>query len=211
MSINHEIIQAYLEQLYSFAYMDLHYLQNNNNLYAHQNINKSYSQNEIYGELYYYSMVKLLDHLDITTKDHFLDLGSGCGKIVFQVLLTTSAASIIGIEINNNRFIISSKIKDMITKQLPEIFNNNKNLQLIHGDFLKQNFDNITIIYVCCTIFSIELLHAIEKKINNMPNVQKVISFKQLPNLSHFTLKKKIFVHGDWDYAMCYLYIRKNC
>ena len=190
--------------------MDLHYLPKDANCYVQQNINKSYSQNEIYGELYYYSMVKLLNYLDITTKDHFLDLGCGCGKILFQVLLTTKATSITGIEINNNRFIVASKINAMITKQLPEIFNNRKNLQLIHGDFLKQNFDNITIIYVCCTIFSIELLYAIEKKINNMPNVQKVISFKQLPNLNHFILKKKIFVHGDWDYAMCYLYIRKN-
>lgn len=173
-------------------------------------MNTSYNQNEIYGELHYYSMVKLLHYLDITSKDHFLDLGSGYGKIVFQVLLTTKATSIIGIEINNNRFTIASKIKKIIAEQLPEIFNDRKNLQLIHGDFLRQSFNDITIIYVCCTIFSIELLQAIEKKINNMPSVQKIISFKQLPNLNHFILNKKIFVHGDWDYTMCYLYIKKK-
>ena len=121
------------------------------------------SHDELYGELYYYSVIKILNYLNITSVDHFLDIGSGLGKIVFQVFLTTQVASVTGIEINNNRSVIANKIKQKIATQLPEIFNN-RNLNLIHGDFLHYDFNNITIIYLCCTVFSTELLSIIQKE-----------------------------------------------
>lgn len=193
--MNHEIIQSYFDKLYSHFENDIKQI-------------TCISHNELYGELYYYSVVKLLKYLNITDKDHVLDIGSGVGKIVFQIFMTTKAVSVTGIEINNNRSIIANKIKDIIFKQLPELFNPPRYLNLINGDFLNHDFNNISIIYVCSTVFSLELLNAIGKKINTMNNVEKIISFRQLSNLNHFQLTKKIFVHGDWDYAICYLYVK---
>ena len=196
MLLNNEIIQSYFNQLYSYFDKDIQQT-------------TCTSRNELYGELYYYSVVKLLKYLDITEKDHFLDLGSGFGKIVFQIFLTTKAVSVTGIEINNNRFIVSNKIKEIITKELPKLFDNNRTLSLINDDFLQHDFNNITIIYVCSTVFPLELLNVIAEKITTMNHLQKIISFRQLPNLNEFQLTKKIFVHADWDYSTCYLYIRK--
>lgn len=195
--MNHEIIQAYFEKLYSHVDNDIKQV-------------TFTSHNELYGELYYYSVVKLLKYLNITDQDHFLDLGSGVGKVVLQVFMSTKAASATGIEINNNRSIIANKIKNLVQQELPEIFTLKKTLNFISGDFLKHNFNNITIIYICSTVFSLELLHAIGEKINTMYNIRQIISFRHLSNLHNFQLTNKIFVHGDWDYAACYLYVRKN-
>ncbi len=121
--------------------------------------------NETYGELYYYSLVKLLKYLNITSQDHFLDIGSGIGKLVFQIFLTTEAASVTGIEINTLRHSIAIQIKEKLQQQLPEIFVK-KFLNLQPGDFLNFELDHITIAYVCSIVLSFELLNSIGKKIN---------------------------------------------
>jgi len=192
----HEMIQSYFDHCYgSLAYE------------IKQSIfSKS---NEIYGELYYYSVVQLLKYLHLTEKDHFLDVGSGLGKIVFQVFLTTPVGSVTGIEINTQRHFIACEIKKMIEKNLPEAFNHQK-LYLIHDDFLKIDFHNITVVYVCSTVFSFELLSNMGSQINSMPNVQTVVSFRKLPGLDNFKLIRKMFFQASWDYTSCYLYTRKR-
>ncbi len=191
--ILHEMIQTYFDTLY-------------NPLNSEIKQSMFGKPNEIYGELYYYSIVKLLKYLEITEKDHFLDVGSGLGKLVFQIFLTTKAASVTGIEINHQRYSISCKIRDQLKQQLPGIFNGSRSLDFLYDDFLNYNFSNINIIYVCSLVFSIDLLNAIGNKINNMNSVKKIVSFRKLSNLNKFKLSKKLFLHGTWDKAACYIY-----
>lgn len=165
---------------------------------------------EIYGELLYYSAVKLLKHLKLTPQDHFLDIGSGLGKLVFQIFLTTQVASVTGIEINHARHGIAENVKQKLQNQFPTAFNQNRQLNLIHGDFLKHDFETVTQIYVCSTVFSGDLLRAIAEKVNAMSRVQTIVSLRKLPHLTHFKLSKKLFLHASWDYTTCYLYTRKN-
>jgi SAM-dependent methyltransferase len=192
----HEIIQSYLSSLYKNIGNDI-------------KESMLSSENEIYGELHYYSVVNLLRYIDISEEDHFLDLGFGLGKLLFQIILTTKAHHITGIEINKNRFNIVSKLFATMQNQLPDSFLN-KNITLLEGDFLQFNFHSITIVYVCSTVFSFILLDTISQKINGMPSVKCVVSFRKLPRLSNFKLTRKLFLHGSWDHAVCYLYSRKN-
>ena len=192
----HEVIQSYLTSLYRNFDNDI-----KGSMLS--------SENEIYGELHYYSVVKLLTYLDISENDHFLDLGFGLGKLLFQIILTTTAQHITGIEINNSRFNIVTKLFTTMQNQLPDCFLN-KNITLLEGDFLQFNFHPITIVYVCSTVFSFILLDTISEKINCMPSVNCVVSFRKLPRLSNFRLTKKLFLHGSWDHAVCYLYSRKK-
>lgn len=192
----HEMIQSYLDQLYK--------------PHAHE-IKKSlfFYQNEHYGELYYYSFMSLLRHLKLTDKDHFLDIGSGLGKIIFQTFLTTHPASVSGIEINALRYQIAIKAQESLRQQLPDMFAPAKILQIIHGDFLQYDLSQTTVIYVCSTVFSFDLLDAIGKKINAMPYIRTIASLRKLPNLDAFKLSKKIFLHADWEKVPCYIYERK--
>jgi len=163
------------------------------------------SSNEIYGELYYYSVVELLKYLKITPTDHFLDIGSGLGKLVFQIFLSTEAENVTGIEINEERHVIACNIKAKLKQQLPQLFIH-RTLDLIEGDFLNYNFDKISIIYLCSTVFSETLLQNIGTKINVMPNVKTIASLRKLPYLTHFKITKRIFLHSTWDRVACYLY-----
>jgi ubiquinone/menaquinone biosynthesis C-methylase UbiE len=190
-----EMIQAYFDKLYSPYQTDIRQC-----LFS--------ESNEIYGELYYYSVKKLLKYLKITSKDHFLDIGSGLARLIFQVFLTTNAASVLGIEINAARHSIADRVKEKIEEQLPEFFVGKRVLELVMGDFLNHFFHDISVIYVCSTVFSFELLKAIGRKINEMETVRSVASMRKLPDLTRFELVKKIYLQGTWDRTVCYLYVR---
>lgn len=192
----HEKIQFYLEQVYQPYASEI------------QKSSMTY-KNEHYGELYYYSYHKLLIDLKINESDHFLDIGSGLGKIMWQTFLTTCAASVWGIEINAQRYQIARQIQDTLRRQLPNLFKNNRQMHLIHGDFLTLDFTNISIVYVCSTVFSFELLNEIGKKINGMQHVRKIASFRKLPHLANFKLIKKTYLHADWERVSCFIYERK--
>ena len=193
----HELTQEYFELLY--------------NCFDNEVKQSMYGKsNEIYGELYYYSIVKLLRYLKITATDHFLDIGSGLGKLVFQIFLTTNAASVTGVEINSQRYNISCNIKDNMKQQLPDMFDGNRILDFFHDDFLMRTFDNISIIYVCSTVFSFDFLKAIGRKVNNMNSVRKIVSLRKLPNVDGFKLSNKMFLHGTWDNSACYIYTRET-
>jgi SAM-dependent methyltransferase len=192
----HEMIQAYLNGVYASFDHD---------------IKKTlhYTGNEIYGEVLYYSTIKLIKHLKIKPEDHFLDIGSGLGKLAFYIYFGSQAASVSGIEINSARHAIATQAKELVQKQLPRMFEN-RELLLIDGDFLQQSFDKTTIVYICSTIFSYELLEKIGSKLNDMPNLQRIASFRKLPFLSNFNCIKKLLIHCSWERVGCYIYERKG-
>lgn len=168
------------------------------------------AEDQIYGELYYYSVVKLLKHINLVKDDHFLDVGSGLGKLVLQIFLTTPASIVTGVEINNQRHLVATAITNIMHNDLPELFAGDRKLRLLNEDFLQTNVNDVTVVYICSTVFSFALLQEISNKINNMPKVRMVISLRKLPNLQYFQLKKKIFLHGCWDYTAGYIYLHPN-
>ena len=192
-----EIVQAYLDRLYKPFYKAIQ-------------SSRAAGNNETYGEIFYYSAYRLLRVLQIDANDHFLDIGSGVGKLVLQTFLRTSAKLVTGIEINESRHTIATKILGAIKEELPNLFENQRNLQLIHGDFLKIDLrDDITLVYLCSTVFSFDLLAAMGQKINAMPHVRKVVSFRVVPHLDNFALARKLFLHCSWDRVPCYVYVRR--
>ncbi len=170
---------------------------------------------EIYGELYYYSALKLIQELTITDQDHFLDIGSGLGKLVYQVFYTTPARAVTGIEINQKRHEIAYNLKQPLMQKVNAVLkpynirHAEKSLNFVLGDFLEADLQDITIAYVCATVFSYGLLERVGQKINNMPSVHTVIALRKLPDLLKFRLRKKLFLQGSWDTTVCYIYERK--
>lgn len=191
----HEMIQAYLDEVYASFDHDI-----KKTLHYHGN--------EIYGEVLYYSAIKLIEYLQITSEDHFLDIGSGLGKLAFYVYFVSQPASMTGIEINSARHRIANQVNKLIQAQLPRMFDD-REFALLEGDFLTSSFDNITIVYICSTIFSFELLEKIGLKLNEMPQLKKIASFRKLPHLSNFVCVKKILIHCSWERVGCYIYERK--
>lgn len=53
---------------------------------------------EVYGETSFDLVCQMIDQIDISTEDTFIDLGSGVGQVVLQVAAATPCKSCLGIE-----------------------------------------------------------------------------------------------------------------
>ena len=112
-----------------------------------------------YGEIPFESFKVILDELDITKEDVFYDLGSGVGKSVLQVLLTTPVKKSVGIEISPTRFSCAEAIKRLLmkSKKMPK----GKILEFREQDILEADMDDATIVYMCSTCYSPALMQGI--------------------------------------------------
>lgn len=164
---------------------------------------------EIYGDLPYYSVIELINNLDLESNDILLDIGSGFGNIIFSTYLIKIFKKFIGVEINSSRFKISKACLDLLAGKFCNIYDD---ITLYHGDFLNINsirFEEVSVVYVCCTVFSIELIEMIGEKIDKFKSLRIIISFRKIPTLKNFTLHKRIFLQASYDRAVCYIYHRK--
>ena len=153
---------------------------------------------------------------------NFIDLGSGTGKCVLAFSLIKPFNKCIGIEYLENLFKLSNEMKKNYDKNIENIFNSYKNLFdnfnkvnnliFIHGDFLKENWKDASIILANSTCFSQELMTKIAIKANN--DCKKgtiIITFtKKLIALNnqwqHFKSFKRLMT---WGIATIFIYRKK--
>ncbi len=134
--------------------------------------------NPTYGEITAKGLEQLIEYFknNLQAHDVFYDLGSGIGKVATQVALTTPAQAI-GIELSPTRHEIAAHIKNELLQK--NILTEDK-LQFIEGNILDVNLNNASVIFMCSTCFSEELMKKITENIYNIPHAIKVITLKQL-------------------------------
>ena len=153
---------------------------------------------------------------------NFYDLGSGTGKGVLAFALLRPFTKCIGIEFLENLFTLSNEMKFYYEKNIEDIFLANENLfedfykhntlTFINGDFLKENWNDASIILANSTCFSQELMTKIAIKANN--DCKKgtiIITFtKKLIALNnqwqHFKSFKRLMT---WGIATIFIYRKK--
>ena len=153
---------------------------------------------------------------------NFYDLGSGTGKGVLAFALLRPFTKCIGIEFLENLFTLSNEMKFYYEKHIEDIFIANQNLfegfykhntlTFINGDFLKENWNDASIILANSTCFSKELMFKIANKANNECKIGTIIvTFtKRLTALSNeWEFKKGFRRLMTWGIATVFVY-RKN-
>lgn len=106
--------------------------------------NKSY----IYGEVDPTVIVSILLKDDILQEgDRFLDIGSGCGKMIIHLANKNHFKNnyFTGIEIHQTRHETAISLLDQYDKY--------NNIEFIYGDYNTLNFRNYNVLYCCNTIF----------------------------------------------------------
>lgn len=88
---------------------------------------------------------------------------------------------------------IAKQIKNKLQKTFPDKFLSQQ-LQFINGDILTLDLTDATIVYMCSTCFSNELLTKITNKLNESNNIRAIITLKELPTL-HKKLKNKQIIN----------------
>lgn len=173
-----------------------------------------------YGEILYESAQKLLDDVALTREDVFYDLGSGAGKFVMQVYLTTQAKKAVGIELCKTRcemaqeraekirtiaelssrcaYEIGDVLANVETKNIIKI-SDSKTIEFNNENILKADLSDATIVFMCSTCFSDELMQKIVDKLAGLQEGLRVLTLKDLPPHDHFKLVRQYQLPMSWS------------
>ena len=165
---------------------------------------------ETYGEIFYESVEKLLAAIPLTETDIFCDLGSGLGKLVAQVMLTTPAQEGRGIEINPHLHAQALLAKQRIEQDYPALVQQGRTLSFVNGDFLTAPLTGATVALIASPCFSPLLLNSLGKRLDATPTIHTVLSLRPIATLERLHFKKTIRVECSWDTALCYVYREKK-
>ena len=144
--------------------------------------NESY----IYGEVNPINIIEIIKNINYDNRT-FLDIGSGCGKIIISIADKLNITST-GIEIDKNRFNKSLKIQE---KYL------HLGIDFINTDFRNIYLGSYDIIYCCNTIFSKNDNKLLYKKLMNEFKGYLLL-FEYDFTLKKFLLDKKI-IKTSWS------------
>lgn len=205
MIINQSISPEFTHQ--EMRQLCQHYL----HLIYHTMLNQGISEgkrhfSETQGEILYPSIEKLFSIIPLTKNDIFFDLGSGLGKIVAQVFLQSEVKEAIGIEIVPELHHKAQFVAQLIEKELPAFYQNNRKLMFLEGDFLQLSFSRATVVLINATCFSQKMLTQLGKIIENTPTIHSVLTLRPLHTLTRLSFQKAIRIECSWDSALCYLY-----
>ncbi|XP_046454653.1 histone-lysine N-methyltransferase, H3 lysine-79 specific-like isoform X2 [Daphnia pulex] len=138
---------------------------------------------EVYGETSYELVCQIIDQLNITEEDTFLDLGSGVGQIVLQVAASTCCKMVWGIERSDWPNLFAMKM-DLHFKRLMRWWGKPfGEYQLINGDFLDQRhsdkINSASVIFVNNLAFGPNLDHQLKERFAELRDGVRIISSKE--------------------------------
>ncbi len=160
---------------------------------------------ETNGEILYPSMHKLFAITPLLPSDVFVDLGSGSGKMVLQVFLTTPAREARGIEIVPSLHRLALNAEQQVRQDFPELFTEDHRLLFINDDFFKTSLMGATVVLVNATCFGQDILYPLSKILDNTPSIHTVWSTRPLCHLQRLRTEKIIPVECSWSSSLAYL------
>lgn len=160
--------------------------------------------NPTYGEITYKGADELLRTLDLKPTDVFYDLGSGVGKLVVQAILTTPIKKAVGVELSPTRHEHAVSIKkELATRDLLK----DKELEFVNQNVSQAALSDATVIFMCSTCFSDELMKSLTDKFSKLKKGVRVITLRKLPEPNKFKLIKQLHLPMSWsNSSIVYIY-----
>ncbi|XP_063357606.1 histone-lysine N-methyltransferase, H3 lysine-79 specific [Cydia amplana] len=137
---------------------------------------------EVYGETSYELIAQMIDQIDITSEDVFVDLGSGVGQVVLQMAAATPCRICFGVE------------KAEVPSKYAECMDSNFKMwmrwygkkygeyKLIKGDFLmdehREKINAATIVFVNNFAFGPHVDHQLKERFADLKDGAKIVSSK---------------------------------
>lgn len=187
------------QQYLNIVYHDAEQAATNNSL-------KTTNIAETNGEILYPAVCKLLSQIVLTAEDVFVDLGSGAGKVVAQVFLTTPVKEARGIELVSalhQRALLAEK---RIQQDLPEFYQDGRKLIFSEGDFLEFPLRDASVVLINSVCFSQKLLCALGEMLDACAGIHTVLSLRPVTSLQRLLFKRTVRIECSWDTALCYVY-----
>ena len=190
---------SYLESLYSEVKADTNYSIEQTLAAMHQQISLTY------GEVMYFGLNKLLQRYPLADDDVFVDCGSGLGKLLVQVLLTTQAKRVIGVEIEPRLAAMSEAVAQTVHRECAPMLDGRK-IEVQACSFFDSKVEDATVMFCCSTCFTEEMMHSLGRWMNQQPRLHTVMSLKPIPSFARLAFVETVPVECTWDTALCYVY-----
>lgn len=152
----------------------------------------------------------------------FYDLGSGTGKAIIAMSLFCPFKKLIGIEYLEGLWNLSMRSKIFYEKTITDklikfnalfTIEESNRIDFYNGDFLRQKWEDASIIFANSTCFTQDLMDKIGIKAKKECQIETVIITvsKKLTNLDYDWEFKEVFKRlMSWGVGSIYIYIRKK-
>lgn len=150
------------------------------------------------GESSYYAMARIMAHLNLRPDQKILHYGSGLGLSCFFIAIYYGLP-VKGIEIQSCLVQLSKWIQKLLRVE---------NLEFIHADFLVQDVDDVSVLFIPSTCFSQDLLKAISKRIVHCKPETYVVSLSTPISSPFLDIVKTLRLPQTWGYA--HVYVQKT-
>lgn len=152
-----------------------------------------------YGEILPKSVSILLADLKLTEEDVFYDLGSGVGKVAVQVYLESGVKKSVGVELSSTRHAhamnVYGKLKDAGKLKA------NRDLVFRQENILHTDISDATVLFLCSTCYSDELMAELAIKIQQLKPEARVLTLKPFKSPTALKLVKAYQLSMTWAEA----------
>jgi 2-polyprenyl-3-methyl-5-hydroxy-6-metoxy-1,4-benzoquinol methylase len=171
------------------------------NINRHFTYSGEYNLNYTYGEILRSGVDIIIEKINRyrkpTEKDVFIDIGSGCGKLVLQMAIKSNIKTLVGVEIVSQRVKYAKYIQERI---LPE----NKSVFFIEKDVRNFDLSIATIVFVNDVLFDKDIVDYI---FNSLPKGCHFITTRKVKSCK--ILKEEFTVDASWKNKLkLYYYIK---
>jgi len=151
-----------------------------------------------YGELTPRGVQRLLNVLQFKESDVFCDLGSGVGKVVLQVAMAVSLKKCIGVELVESR---CRSAKTVLRTAQGQGLIKAKRVSFRCESFLDSNISDATVVYMCSTCYSTNLMRRIVRKIKGIKKRPvTVVTLRQFDrNHRGFQFIRNVKLDASWS------------
>ena len=159
----------------------------------------------VYGEIKHDAVKDLLKELKLTEQDVVYDLGSGVGKFCYQVAIDSPAKKVVGVELCPTRHMNAQKALTLMEDNVRIAIENRVFFK--EADFLKTDVSDATVVFLCSTCYSTELMEKLVYRLAECKKGLRVLSLNELPKHKNFSLIKILpSLSMSWGKHDVYLY-----
>ncbi|XP_070150857.1 histone-lysine N-methyltransferase, H3 lysine-79 specific isoform X1 [Polyergus mexicanus] len=137
---------------------------------------------EVYGETSYELVCQMIDQIDVTEDDVFVDLGSGVGQVVLQMAAATLCKICIGVERADVPSTYAQSMEVNFRKWLNWYGKKCGEYRLVKGDFLadehRESITGATIVFVNNFAFGPTVDHQLKERFADLRDGARIVSSK---------------------------------
>jgi len=155
---------------------------------------------------------------DPTARHVFYDLGSGLGRMVFQVFFEWAGVQrCVGVELSSHRHSRATRAQRQLATHLQAAAP--RQLEFVNANLLSVEMSTATIVYLACTCWDADFMAQVMEKLRALPNLRWVISTESLEvefglhsDLKWCPMHSQIKLPMSWDEEWpVYIYKPNDC